>query len=99
MNIKDTSDGLVIEIAVKPRSKNSKIVITDDKMVFLSKKPPVNGEVNKELMKVFSNFFGVETRIISGSKSNKKTLLLKQIDKIAFKEIIKANQYSRDLLF
>lgn len=97
MILKETNEGLIIEVNVKPRSKNSKIEFIDNKLIFFSKNQPIKGRVNKELVRALSNFSGVTVRIFYGFKSNNKILLLEKVDKNKFLKIIK-NDYSIDLL-
>ena len=89
MILKETNEGLIIEVIVKPRSKNSKIEFIDNKLIFFSKNQPIKGRVNKELVRALSNFAGVKVRIFSGFKSNNKILLLEKVDKNKFLKIIK----------
>lgn len=89
MILKETNEGLIIEVTVKPRSKNSKIEFIDNKLIFFSKNQPIKGRVNKELVRALSNFSGVKLRILSGFKSNNKILLLEKVDKNKFLKIIK----------
>ena len=89
MILKETNEGLIIEVNVKPKSKKSKLEFIDNKVIFFSKNLPIKGRVNKELVRALSNFSGVEVRILSGLKSNNKILLLENIDKNRFLKIIK----------
>lgn len=97
MILKEINEGLIIEVNVKPRSKDSKIKFIEDKVIFCSKKQPIRGKVNTELVKVISNLFGAKVRILSGFKSNNKILLLKKIDKNTFLNIIKNYDNSKVL--
>jgi uncharacterized protein (TIGR00251 family) len=90
MKIKETSDGLVLEVLVKPRSKSCRIEISNMEVLFFCKKPPIKGKVNKELIKAFSNLFGSEVKIVAGLSSNQKMVLLKDIDKLTFEQKIKS---------
>ena len=98
MILKETKEGLIVEVYVKPRSKNTKIEFVENKLIFFSKKQPINGKVNKELVNVLSNLFGVKAIIVSGFKSNNKILLFKKTDKNRFLKIIKNFGYSIDSL-
>lgn len=89
MILKETNEGLIIGVNVKPRSKNSKIEFIENKLIFFSKNQPIKGKVNKELVKALSEFSGVKVRILSGFKSNNKVLLLEKADKNRFLKIIK----------
>ncbi|MBY9013436.1 MAG: DUF167 domain-containing protein [Candidatus Lokiarchaeota archaeon] len=92
MKIKETSDGIILEVFVKTEAKNCKIEITDEEVIFLSKKRPHKGIVNKELIKMFSSFFGSKVKIVSGLTSNQKILLIKGLNKLDFEQKINDNQ-------
>ena len=54
MKIKETKDGAVIDIFVKPNSKGFEITVDDGEIVVFCTEQPVKGKVNKELVKEFS---------------------------------------------
>jgi hypothetical protein len=93
MKIEDTKEGLALEVLVKTSSKNCRIEITDNDVLFFSKKPACKGKANKELIKVFSNLFGSEVKIVAGLTSNKKILLIKDLNKVNFVQKINYNLY------
>jgi uncharacterized protein (TIGR00251 family) len=97
MKIKETEEGLILEVFVKPKSKNSRIEIDNREAKFFCKKPPHKGKVNKELIKVFSNLFRVEVKIISGLTSNQKIILLRGLNKMSFEKIISFSRVTKDL--
>jgi uncharacterized protein (TIGR00251 family) len=71
MKIKETNEGVTLEVLVKPRSKSCRVEVTNNDVLFFCKKPPYKRKANKELIKVFSNLFGLEVKIIAGLISNK----------------------------
>ena len=97
MKIKETKEGVILGVLVKPKSKTSKIEITDSGVQCFCKKPPNKGRANKELIKLFSNLFRVETKIISGITNNKKKIFLKGLNKASFEKIINSIKFTKDL--
>ncbi len=77
---KKTERGLEIRVKVHPRSAKSEIVGEFDGMLRVRlNAPPVDGAANKELIKLFSKYFGVaktDISIVSGEKSRHKLLFV-----------------------
>ena len=76
MKISQRLDGTIIEIRVKPRSKKFEIK-PNDIFIILCKEPPINGRVNRELLKELSKLFKKKVEIISGFKSTQKKILIR----------------------
>ena len=92
MKIKETDEGVILEVFVKPKSKTSRIEVTNMEVQFFCKKPPYKGRANKELIKVFSNLFRVEVKLIYGATTNQKKLLLKGVKKVRLEKIINSSR-------
>ena len=60
-----------VEIKVIPNS-NTDAVIEGDPLVVRVKAPPTKGKANKAVVKVLSNYFNANVRIVSGATSRKK---------------------------
>ena len=56
MKIKETEKGLILNVYVKPRSKKFGIRVEEDEVVVNCLEEPVEGKVNKELVKKLSGF-------------------------------------------
>jgi uncharacterized protein (TIGR00251 family) len=97
MKFKEIKEGIIIEVLVKPKSKISKIEITDNEIKLFCKNPPIRGKVNKELSKIFSDLFRVEVNIVSGMAANKKIILLRELNRLVFEKIINSSQFAKDL--
>jgi len=97
MKIKEINEGVILEVFVKPKSKNCRIEITNGEALFFCKKPPYRGEANKELIKVFSNLFGAEVKIVAGFTSSQKVLLIKGLNKLTFEQKINTIRFSKDV--
>jgi uncharacterized protein (TIGR00251 family) len=77
----ETENGLIIEVYVKPRSREPKILVEDDELVVYCVGEPLEGKVNKELVKMLSKILKVRVELVSGFSSRKKRLLLKDVEK------------------
>jgi uncharacterized protein (TIGR00251 family) len=81
MNVKETKNGTIIEVFVKPNQPKFNVKIDGDEIIVFCTEEPVKGKVNKELMKELSKLFHTEIAIISGLTSKQKRLLIKNISK------------------
>jgi uncharacterized protein (TIGR00251 family) len=81
MNIKETKDGAVIEVFVKPNQPKFNIKMDSDEIIIFCTEEPVKGKVNKELIKELSKLFHAKIKIISGLTSKQKRLLVKNVSK------------------
>ena len=81
MNLKETKDGTVIEVFVKPKSAKFEVLLEGDEVIVRCTEEPVKGKVNKELLKALSKFFHTNVELVSGATSRQKSLLLKGIEK------------------
>jgi uncharacterized protein (TIGR00251 family) len=81
MNVKETKNGTIIEVFVKPNQPKFNIKIDGDEIIIFCTEEPVKGKVNKELIKELSKLFHAEIEIISGLTSKQKRLLIKNISK------------------
>jgi uncharacterized protein (TIGR00251 family) len=77
MKIRETGEGLILDVYVKPRSKEFKIVVEGDEIVVYCSEEPVGGRVNRELVKKLSRFFVKRVELVSGFSSRQKRLLLR----------------------
>jgi len=81
MKLQKTKQGVILEIHVKPRSKEFKIVVEGDEIMVFCKEEPVKGKVNKELIKQFSRLFHKNVKLVSGFTSKQKKVLIKDAEK------------------
>ncbi|MCW3993100.1 MAG: DUF167 domain-containing protein [Candidatus Bathyarchaeota archaeon] len=70
-----------MEIHVKPRSKEFKIVAEGEEIVVFCREEPVKGKVNKELIKELSRLFHKKVNLVSGFASKQKKVLIKDAEK------------------
>ena len=81
MRIRETEKGLILDVYVKPRSKEFRIVVEGDDIVIHCSAEPIEGRVNRELVKELSRFFGKRVELVSGFTSKQKRLLVKDAEK------------------
>jgi uncharacterized protein (TIGR00251 family) len=79
MKVKETKDGAIVEIYVKPKSQKFEVLLEGGELVVRCTEEPVKGKVNKELLKALSKFFHTNVELVSGATSRQKRLMLKGI--------------------
>lgn len=89
MKINETKEGVVLEVSVKPRSKEFKVAMEGDEIVVHCTEEPIKGRVNRELIKRLSKLFGNQVYIISGLTSKQKLLLIEKAKKSEVEGILK----------
>jgi uncharacterized protein (TIGR00251 family) len=88
MRINEVKDGVILDVNVKPNSKEFKIVVEGDEIVVFCVEEPVKGKVNKELVKEFSRFFHSKVELVSGFTSKQKKLLIRGFRKSEVERIL-----------
>jgi hypothetical protein len=81
MKIYETKEGLILEVFVKPKSKEFKIVVEREDIVVYCRAEPVRGKVNKEIVNELSRRFHKRVEVISGFTSRQKRLLIEDATK------------------
>jgi hypothetical protein len=81
MNITETKEGSIIEVFVKPKSREFKIVAETGEIAVFCTEEPFEGRVNKELVKELSRLLKKRVELVSGFASKKKRLLIKNMSK------------------
>ena len=81
MSIKETKDGILLSIFVKPNSPKFKIELDGGEIVVYATEEPEKGKVNKEIIKESTRLFHAKVELVSGATSKEKKLLIKNIDK------------------
>lgn len=77
MKLVKTAEGVILEVYVKPKYREFKILVENDGLVVFSHGAPIKGRVNKELVKELSRFFKRRVDIVSGLTSANKRVLVK----------------------
>ena len=88
MKIQETKQGVILEVTVKPRSKEFKIVAEGDEIVVFCREEPVKGKVNKELIKELSRLFRKKVELVYGFTSKQKRLLIKDAEKSEVEQVL-----------
>jgi len=88
MRINEVKDGVILDVNVKPNSKEFKIVVEGDEIVVSCVEKPVKGKVNKELVKEFSRLFHSKVELVSGFASRQKKLLIRGFRKSEVERIL-----------
>ena len=81
MSLKETKEGIVLSIFVKPNSPKFKIELDGGEVVVYATEEPEKGKVNKEIMKEAGKLLGFRVEIVSGLTSKQKVLLLRGASK------------------
>lgn len=79
MKVFETKDGCILEVSVKPRSKEFKVVVEENAIVVFCTEDPVKGRVNKELVKELSRIFHRPVELVSGFSSRDKRVLIRGV--------------------
>lgn len=88
MKVQETKQGMILEVFVKPRSKEFKIMVEGEKIVVFCREKPVKGKVNKELVKELSRLFHRKVELVSGFTSKQKRLLIKDAKKSEVERVL-----------
>jgi uncharacterized protein (TIGR00251 family) len=88
MKLQETEQGVVLDVYVKPNSKQFKIELDGDELMVLCQEAPVKGKVNKELLKQFSRLFSQRVELVSGFTSRQKRLLISGIKVAKVEQIL-----------
>ena len=88
MRINEVKDGVILEVNVKPNSKEFKIVVEGGEIAVFCVESPVKGKVNKELLKEFSRLFHNKVELVSGFTSRQKKLLIRSFGKSEVERIL-----------
>jgi len=89
MKIVETKEGCILDVSVKPRSREFKVALEADGIVIRSTKEPVEGKVNKELVKELSRLFHRQVELVSGFTSKDKKLFVKGARKSEVEDLLK----------
>ena len=88
MSIAENREGTILSAFVKPNSPKFQIVLVGKEITIYATQEPVNGKVNKEIIKELSKLFYAKVEITSGARSRQKTVLLKDLNKKKVQEIL-----------
>ncbi len=84
---KETPDGLLLSIEVKPSCRDFSIVISDSIKVN-TRSPAHNNKANREVLKEFKRLLKRPVYMIAGGTSNDKVLLIKDCTIVEFRNLV-----------
>jgi len=79
MKLYQTSKGVILDVHIKPNSKEFQLKLDEDMLIVSCREAPVKGKVNKELLKQLSRLFSRKVELVSGFTSRQKKLLVNDI--------------------
>ena len=77
MRVNETKIGCIIEVYVKPHSKEFKVALDGEDIVVHCREEPLKGKVNREIVRELSRLFRKQVEMVSGFSSRDKRLLVK----------------------
>jgi uncharacterized protein len=80
MKLQKVSQGVIVDVFVKPNSKRFQLKREENELVAFCSEAPIKGKVNKELLKQLSRFFGHKVELVSGFTSRQKRFLVSGIE-------------------
>ena len=89
MSIKQTKDGTVITVFVKPKALKFSVELEDEEIVVHCTQEPVKGKVNKEILKEFSKLLHAKVELASGATSRQKQLFVQGLTKSQAEQLLK----------
>lgn len=82
--LKETKDGLIVNIKISPNSKKNEIVREEEYTKIKITAQPIDGKANKALIEFLSKKFKIpktSIKILKGETSKEKTVLFETKDK------------------
>ena len=81
LSIKETKDGILLSIFVKPNSPKFKVEVDGDEVVVYATEEPERSKVNKEILKELSKLLHTQVELASGATSREKKLIIRGVRK------------------
>ncbi len=79
MKMLRTDRGVIVDVYVKPDSREFTIRVEDDELVVCCRETPVKGRVNRELSNELSKLFKRRIDVVAGFTSKQKKVLINDI--------------------
>lgn len=79
--IKQTENGVLIGVRVKPNSKRFALSRKGDQLILEVVSPPKEGKANLEIVRGLKRIFGKDVEIVKGLKSKEKVILVRNTNK------------------
>jgi len=88
MKLTQVPQGTILEIRVKPKSRQFRMKLNDELVIFC-RETPIEGMVNRELAKQLSRLFKKKVEIISGFTSKQKRVLVRDAEVKEVEKLLK----------
>lgn len=88
--VKETKDGLIVNIKIAPNSKKNEIIREEEFVKIKITAQPIDGKANKALVEFLSKNFKIpktSIKILKGETSKEKTILFETQDKEKLKKL------------
>jgi hypothetical protein len=89
MSIKETPNGAIIIVFVKPNSPKFNVELEGEEIVVHCTEEPVKGKVNKELIREFTKLLHAHVELTSGATSRQKQLLVEGLTQSRVEQLLK----------
>jgi uncharacterized protein (TIGR00251 family) len=89
MNIKETANGIILTIFVKPNSPKFSLETDGEEIIVHATEEPEKGKVNKEILKELTKFFHAKVELVSGATSRQKQVAVFGIKKTEVEQHLK----------
>ncbi len=89
MSLKETADGVIITIFVKPNSAKFSVELDGEEIVVHATEEPERGKVNKEILKELTKRFKAKVELVSGATSRQKQLVVLGVKKTDLEKLLK----------
>jgi uncharacterized protein (TIGR00251 family) len=89
MSIKDTPNGVLLTIFVKPNSPQFSVKFDGAEIVVHATEEPERGKVNKEILKELTKIFHAKVELVSGATSRQKQLAVLGVKKSDLEKCLK----------
>jgi len=91
MSIKETENGVLITIFVKPNSSKFAIEFAEEDIVVYATAEPKKGMVNREILKELAKLFHANVELVSGATSRQKQLII-GVNRETIEQVLKKNR-------
>jgi uncharacterized protein (TIGR00251 family) len=88
LSLKETKDGVLLSVFVKPNSPKFKIELDGGEVVVYATEEPERGKVNKEIIKELSRLLHVQVELVTGFTSRQKQILVKGLSKQQIEQLL-----------
>ena len=79
MEVQETPEGIIVSVKVRPNSGRFKLTRKGEELILELTSSPIEGKANQEIVSELPRLLRCEVRILRGSQSKRKLLLLKGI--------------------